>query len=186
MVLKDHQLLKRPLPKLISNTYGGFNVLFSDMEQWISSLDPLWSLSYACYRYGVLGLDTLFCLRIMLQKLSFFDSTGAATVYELSVVDARLSPRLNTFSFHGVRRNRHTMIHCSLRSFSICTCQQVACSRLRDSGVPYPLPLSTPATQAKKVRTRKQETAPPTFSCLSLSRQMKACISYLHLRQRNI
>ena len=28
-------------------------------------------------------------------------STGAATVYELSVVDARLSPRLNTFSFHG-------------------------------------------------------------------------------------
>ena len=100
--------------------------------------------------------------------------------------DTRLSPRLNTFSFHGVRRNRHTMIHCSLRSFSICTCQQVACSRLRDSRVPYPLPLSTAATQAKKVRTRKQETAPPTFSCLSLSRQMKACISYLHLRQRNI
>ena len=28
-------------------------------------------------------------------------STGAATVYELSVVDARLSPRLITFSFHG-------------------------------------------------------------------------------------
>ena len=112
---------------------------------------------------------------------------GGGTVYELSVVDTRLSPRLNTFSFHdGVRRNRHTMIHCSLRSFSICTCQQVACSRLRDSRVPYPLPLSTPATQAKKVRTRKQETAPPTFSCLSLSRQMKACISYLHLRQRNI
>ena len=113
-------------------------------------------------------------------------STGAASVYELSVVDAILSPRLNTFSFHGVRRNRHTMIHCTLRSFSICTCQQVACSRLRDSRVPYPLPLSTAATQAKKVRTRKQETAPPTFSCLSLSRQMKACISYLHLRQRNI
>ena len=31
MVVKDHQLLKRPLPKLMSNTYGGF--LFSDMEQ---------------------------------------------------------------------------------------------------------------------------------------------------------
>ena len=26
---------------------------------------------------------------------------GGGTVYELSVVDARLSPRLNTFSFHG-------------------------------------------------------------------------------------
>ena len=33
IVVKDHQLLKRPLLKLISNTYGGFNVLFSDMEQ---------------------------------------------------------------------------------------------------------------------------------------------------------
>ena len=77
---------------------------------------------------------------------------GGGTVYELSGGDARLSPRLNTFSFHGVRRNRHTMIHCSLRSFSVCTCQQVACSsRLQDSRVPYPLPLSTPATQAKKV-----------------------------------
>ena len=73
MVVKDHQLLKRPLPKLISNTYGGFKVLFSDMEPWISSPDPLWSLSYLCYRYGVLALDTLFCLRVMPQKLSFFD-----------------------------------------------------------------------------------------------------------------
>ena len=103
-------------------------------------------------------------------------STGSDTVYELSVMDGRLSPRLNTFSFHGVRRNGHKMIQCSLRSFSICTCQQVACSRLRDSRVWW----------IEKVRTRKQETAPPTFSCLSLSRQMKACISYLHLRQKNI
>ena len=72
MVVKDHQLLKRSLPKLTSNTYGGF--LFSDMERWISSPDPLWSLSYAfCYRNGVLALDTLFCLRIMLQNLFFFD-----------------------------------------------------------------------------------------------------------------